>query len=636
MKSFFSKYTSLLVFIISYIIYNFTAAPGLMFTDSGELAAVCTTLGIAHPTGYPLFTIVGYIYSLINFTGISNIAHLNHFAALMTSLSVMFFYLIIETILKNIATIPERKQKKNKKDKSKRIIEQVPENLRIIISAVSALIYAFALTIWQQAIMFEVYSLQLLMFNIVILSMLRTWYSDDNQKKDMYITAFFIGLAFANHMTTMLLIPAVLFLFFYKRNEGFDFSGERVKLLFLLLLPFAVGLSLYLYLPLRSATMPEFNWGWVSRNFDKFWYHVSGKQYRVWMFADAATMKINAEKFFDIFLYQFGWLGVIPLFAGFIHIFKTNKAIFGFLVILVISNLIYAFNYGIHDIETYFSLSFIALIILTGIGLYSIFRKYTKYAALAFIIPMLSLAINYSENDYSSNRLVPEYTKILADNLDSNAIVISAQWDYFCSAFWYMQRVENYRPDIVLIEKELLRRTWYLEQFKRWYPEVAKKSEKEIRLYLSQLELFEDENDYDPFLIQKYYIDMVNSFINQNIANRPVYITPDILQNATDKDIASDYRKIPAGFAFKLVKGETNAIPDLSKINIDKFIAGHYDPEAHLVKGILETASMGITNIGRYAQYNGKIALAHKAYNMALKVYPENQAANSSLRELGK
>ncbi len=634
--NFFSKRnTAFLVFIFSFIIYSLTVAPGLMFTDSGELAAVCTTLGIAHPTGYPLFTVLGFIWSQLNIFGMPQTQHLNFFAVAMTALSVLVSYYLVLTVLDIITAAGEHKQKKNKKDK-KPVTTTIPENLRIIIAVATALTYAFALTIWQQAVMFEVYSLQLLMFNLIIFSMLRAWVAGDSSRKYLYLAAFFTGLGFANHMTTMLLLPALLFLFFYKRNAGFDFSSERIKLLFVLVLPFALGLSLYLYLPLRSATMPEFNWGWVSRSFDKFWYHVSGKQYRVWMFSDAATMKTNAEKFFSIFLYQFGWLGVIPLIAGFIHTFRKSKAVFWFAALLLISNLIYALNYGIHDIETYFSLSFIALIILTGVGLFAIFREYAKYAALALLIPLLSLALNYSENDYSSNRLVPEYTKTLVNNLDSNAIVISAQWDYFCSAFWYMQRVENYRPDVVLVEKELLRRTWYLEQFKRWYPEVARKSEKEMKLYLSQLELFEDEQPYDPFLIQKYFIDLVNSFIAKNIDERPVYITPDILQSAADKDIAAGYNKVPAGFAFKLVKDKPDYIPDLSKINVDKLIAGHYDREDHLVRGILETASMGITNIGRYAQYNGNIALARKAYYMALKVYPENQAASSSLRGLGK
>ena len=44
------------------IVYGFTLAPSVVHIDSGELAAVQSTLGIAHPTGYPLFTILGYLF----------------------------------------------------------------------------------------------------------------------------------------------------------------------------------------------------------------------------------------------------------------------------------------------------------------------------------------------------------------------------------------------------------------------------------------------------------------------------------------------------------------------------------------------------------------------------------------------
>jgi hypothetical protein len=104
------------------------------------------------------------------------------------------------------------------------------------------------------------------------------------------------------------------------------------------------------------------------------------------------------------------------------------------------------------------------------------------------------------ESDQSVNYLVPEYTRILVDNLEPNAIIISAQWDYWVSAFWYKQKIEGYRPDITLIEKELLRRTWYLNQLKRWYPKEVYACSGTLGSYLDQLELFESGQPYDPLL----------------------------------------------------------------------------------------------------------------------------------------
>ena len=62
-------------------VYLFTLAPGLTFIDSGELATVTSVLGIAHPTGYPLFTLIGWVFAHFP-AGSEPIVRLNAMAAL--------------------------------------------------------------------------------------------------------------------------------------------------------------------------------------------------------------------------------------------------------------------------------------------------------------------------------------------------------------------------------------------------------------------------------------------------------------------------------------------------------------------------------------------------------------------------
>ncbi|MFA7420189.1 MAG: DUF2723 domain-containing protein, partial [Melioribacteraceae bacterium] len=59
---FLKKYYAFISALIVFIVYLFTLAPSVIQIDSGELATVQSTLGIAHPTGYPLFTIIGYLF----------------------------------------------------------------------------------------------------------------------------------------------------------------------------------------------------------------------------------------------------------------------------------------------------------------------------------------------------------------------------------------------------------------------------------------------------------------------------------------------------------------------------------------------------------------------------------------------
>ena len=59
----------LLTFALTLAAYLSTLAPDVTFTDSGELAAVAATLGVAHPTGYPLFTLLGHLWTLLPLPG---------------------------------------------------------------------------------------------------------------------------------------------------------------------------------------------------------------------------------------------------------------------------------------------------------------------------------------------------------------------------------------------------------------------------------------------------------------------------------------------------------------------------------------------------------------------------------------
>jgi len=110
----------------------------------------------------------------------------------------------------------------------------------------------------------------------------------------------------------------------------------------------------------------------------------------------------------------------------------------------------------------------------------------------------------------------------------------------------------------------------------------------------------------------------------------------DILQNPVDTAIGRGYQKIPYGFAFKLEKNPGEYEATLDKINVDMFLKGVRETDNQLVKGIIEAASMNITNIGRYAQYQGQTDKARQAFYLALKVYPENQAAIGSLQQIGQ
>jgi hypothetical protein len=96
------KYFYFLTALFAFIIYLFTLAPSVVQIDSGELAAVQATLGIAHPTGYPLFTMLGYIFSLIPLP-FTKILQLNILAAIYCSAAIGVFTYTIKYCLDNLS-----------------------------------------------------------------------------------------------------------------------------------------------------------------------------------------------------------------------------------------------------------------------------------------------------------------------------------------------------------------------------------------------------------------------------------------------------------------------------------------------------------------------------------------------------
>lgn len=608
-----------LVFFFSFIIYFFTASQDIDFTDSGELAAVATTLGIAHPTGYPLFTLLSHLWSKIPLP-FSNIHSLNLFASFSTALSAVMFSQIM-LLLFNFSKVPTEPKKSQ--------IKNIPRNYFSLLMTVSAgLFYAFASLIWQQAVIFEVYSLQLLLINLTIFFLLKA-FLELRHTKYYFFSALLLGLGFSNHLTSVLLVPAFLFLFLFHSGK-FELDRKKIITAFLILIPFFIGLSLYIYLPLRSASAPLFDWGGVSRGLDKFLYHVQGKQYQVWMFAGGNTISENFSKFIAILPSQFAMgIGLIPLIWGIIKLWKANKLILLFLALLVFSCLFYTLNYSIHDIETYFATAFIALLILSCFGFYHLALKIGKFYPAIIILPVMSLILNYSSNDKSYYFPVREYTKNLAKHLEPNAIIISAQWDYWCSAFWYMQQVEGFRPDIVLLEKELLRRTWYPKQFQRWYPDIYKSCQNEFNIFLNELEPFESGANYNQIRLQNSFVSAINCIIDKNWGRRPIYLTADILH--TDPDIGKSYEFIPDGFAFRLEKSKEIYQIDVENYDLNMFFNSLQNPKNHLESGILTMVALHFVNMGKYALTTNQMDKAKLAFQKVLKIDPTNQVALQSL-----
>lgn len=594
-----------LSFVLPLIIYILTLAPDVYFTDSGELASVANTLGIAHPTGYPLFTLVGYSFS--NLLPWSPIFNLNVMAAVFTSGSALFLYLTILMITNNFRFVKKVARVSNELD-------------NYLLSLFITLGYSYALTTWQQATSVEVYSLQLFLINLFLFILLKAYYSDARSDKYLILSGFILGLGFANHLTSFMLIPAGLIIFFSKTKK-YE-RNSKYKLLSIVVGATLIGVLLYLYLPLRSAQSPVFNWGEVHRSYDKFMYHVTGAQYQVWMFSgDESVWKDNVKLFFNLIPAQITWIGILFLFYGVYISFRGDKVVSLALSSTAVLCVFYSMNYSIHDIDSYFVTAYIVLAIIVAIAAKQLVNHQNNLVYLFAFIPLFNLFNNYSDSNLSEDDTVSEYHRIVTESAEKDAIIISAQWDFWVSAFWYKDKVEGNRSDISLIEKELLRRTWYVNSLDNLYPDIYQKSKNEIELYQDQLEKFESELPYDPRLIQSRYVNMINSIIDEQFGKRPIYLTFDVLQS--EPDIAKSYVKIPEGFLIKLSKTEESIVFDYSTLEIDKLVnsVNRKDDELHRMSKQLALVNLNAAlNYSKYKNDKKSFESINKLISIIKKV----------------
>lgn len=632
MKDIKSNLLTLVVFIFSLVVYIITAAPDVTFIDSGELGAVCSTLGVAHPSGYPLFTILGWFWTQLPLP-FSKIFSLNILASIYTAAAASMFFRASLLFLTNVKlSVANDKTHKDKKNKPISDSQAVSDKGKLMISFAAALTLAFARTFWAQGNAIEVYSLQIFLLNCILYFMLKAIFLPEIRMKMFCATGFFLGLGLANHLTTMFIIPAALYLFFKRPSEKFTFNKDRLKSFGLVLLFSLLGLSFYLYLPLRSASHPEFNWGWVHVSLSKFLYHFEGAQYRIWMFSSLKAIQTNFTDFIQIMPFQFAFIGLIPTVYGFFTLQKSCKELAYFFVIMIAFYLLYTLNYSIHDIDNYFLPVYIALGFFMVFGCYKLYQKYKFVLAGLFIIAAVNLGINYSSNDQSGDYMVAEYTRIMTDNLNENAIIFTSQWDYYVSAFFYKQGVEGYRKDVAIIDPELLRRTWYIKQLRVLYPEILKDCNQQIEQFLAELELFESKKSYSDQNLQMYYENLINAIIDNNQGSRPIYLTAEFAD--AQQKVARNFKKIPQGFAMRLEKEDKTYEVSTDKIDITKFVTSLNHSSGKLVSGIRNVAAFNLTNIARYSISTSQLDVAEKALNLALSVDPAYKEALVGKRSL--
>jgi hypothetical protein len=445
-----------LVFVVL-LLYLRTLGPTVGQADTFEFQVVAPTLGIAHPTGYPLYILSGKIFSLLPFGSVA--WRINLTSAVFGVGAVAVLYLLIYWLTR-----------------------------RALLALIAALALAFSRVFWSQAVVAEVYTLHNMLLAAVlfllVMGVSNRWLQAGTEEQTqrepisadavhrlkwklspLYLLALLLGLGLANHLTTVLLLPAVLITLLLARPR----LNLREWLVIVGL--FLLGVVLYGYIYVRWPMLHD--GVWMSPG--AFWRYISGQQFGGALRLDAwRTDSTRYEIVSRLLREPFGWPGLALGAIGLIWLGVRNWRVAIITAVTFIAFAWYALSYYVPDVSVFLLPAHLVLALWLGVGMVAVlavlgyltrrlgwlddgvslsrFRDWGSAAAISLfaLLPLWLLWSNFPYVDQSDQR--DDYNwgdRVLALPLARDAAILADS--VRISPLYYLQRIEGRRPDLDLL-----------------------------------------------------------------------------------------------------------------------------------------------------------------------------------------
>ena len=216
----YKKYNRILgwiTFAIALITYTLTLEPTVSAWDCGEYIATSVKLEVGHPPGAPLFQMLGAFFAMFT-NDASQIAKMvNFMSALASAFTILFMFWTITILAKKMAT-------RNGKFSSGEMIAVLGSGL------VGALAYTFSDSFWFSAVEGEVYAMASFLMALLFWLGLK-WESELDQprgNKWLVVISFVVGLSFGIHILSLLVIPSIVMLYFFKTYKNINLKTTAI------------------------------------------------------------------------------------------------------------------------------------------------------------------------------------------------------------------------------------------------------------------------------------------------------------------------------------------------------------------------------------------------------------------------
>jgi len=203
-------------FLVAAITYLMTLEPRASFWDCGEFITTAFKFEVGHPPGAPLFMIVGKFFTLFG-NNMSAAFWMNVLSALASAFTILFLFWTITHLTKRLVS--------SEKEPS------MGEMIAILGSGlIGGLAYTFSDTFWFSAVEAEVYGTSSFFTAIVFWAILK-WENvadEKNSNRWIILICYLAGLSIGVHLLNLLAIPAIVFIYYYKKynvtNKGIAYA----------------------------------------------------------------------------------------------------------------------------------------------------------------------------------------------------------------------------------------------------------------------------------------------------------------------------------------------------------------------------------------------------------------------------
>jgi hypothetical protein len=478
-------------FAVIFGVYFLTLAPTTAFWDTSEYIAAAKVLGIPHPPGNPLFTLMAHVWGLLPLAAEYSV-RINLFAAVTSAAGAAFWFLVAERWLHGI--LPAR-------------------GPRIAAAFAGVFASAMAWTVWNQSTVNEkVYTVSLLSIALVVWCVVRWADSPVGERRDRWLVTavYLMALSSTNHMMGVLALPVVGI---YVLMTDWKVM-LRPRVIAAVVLAVCVGLSLnYIYLPIRAGQYPPINEGEPIGFFSQALKDVLGRvQYGKPPVTDRmSTFSAQLTNYWTYWSWQWGRdLGAarsiaVGLFTtmtlgGTWAIFRRDKraglaaaALLFTLTLMLIYYLNFRYGYSYQPNNTaitqemrevrerdYF---FVGSFAFVGVLLAAAFAATIRYIGEAMgdrvpeakrwlvgtpvlIVALIPLLGNRVSASRAHETLARDFAIDILESVEPYGILITAG-DNDTFPLWFAQEVLGVRRDVTLANLSLMNTDWHLRQIRR-------------------------------------------------------------------------------------------------------------------------------------------------------------------------